>query len=204
MILFHHRGILSPKNGGCHGVAPYPCPFQGHALLHELCSRRYQKKSGPPGYRALFYQLKAGGITLMLTARGKMELLVVKKGCRAWTRTTISLFQRQGSSFGRPGNQIGCPGWLRTIDLRVQSAAFYSLNYGAIRWSGRQVMLLLVLAPKASAFAPAMKRQKAEGRRQKVEVRRQKVEVRRQKEKTENRNFRRPDSRASFLLTSDF
>ena len=27
------------------------------------------KKLGPPGYRALFYRLKAGGITLMLAAR---------------------------------------------------------------------------------------------------------------------------------------
>ena len=33
--------VSSPGNlgeGGCHGVAPYPCPLQGHALLHELCS----------------------------------------------------------------------------------------------------------------------------------------------------------------------
>ena len=67
MILFHHRGMYREMVAATesHRILAL---FRGTLFCMSYAANL--KKTGPPGYRALFYRLKAGGITLMLATRG--------------------------------------------------------------------------------------------------------------------------------------
>lgn len=72
MILFHHRGFLLEKVAATesHRILAL---FRGTLFCMSYAA---VGKTGPRGYRALFYRLKAGGITLMLAARRRVRPLV--------------------------------------------------------------------------------------------------------------------------------